>query len=165
MTRYPRPLVILHWLVALLVILALVAGKVILEPTPNSDPAKLTSLMGHMTIGGLIGALILIRLVVRLRSGTPPAANALAPLVHWALYGLVILMVASGIAMSLGYGLPGIVFGGTGTLPAQFEGTPRAVHGLVSGALILLVLLHIAAGLYHGVIKKDGIMARMSLRR
>lgn len=164
--RYPRALVALHWLVAVLVIFSLLAGKLLLEPTPNSDPFKVSALFGHMIFGGLIGVLILVRLVVRLRSDVPPAANALAPVVHWALYGLVILMVASGITMSVYFGLPAIVFGGTGTLPENFDSIgARAVHGLASGALIALVVVHIVAGLYHAVIKKDGVMARMSLRR
>jgi cytochrome b561 len=164
-TRYARPLVILHWLVAILILVLLGAGKILLSETPNSDPAKLTALMGHMIFAGVVLILMLVRLVVRLRSEAPPPANAAAPLAHLGLYVLVFLMLGSGIAMSMGYGLPQTVFAGQGSLPEQFDGLARTVHGWSSSLLLLLVIVHIAAAVYHAAVKRDGVMARMSLRR
>jgi cytochrome b561 len=166
MTRYATPVVILHWLLAVLILLSLAAGTFALEPTPNSDPSKLTGLAVHMSVGGAILVLMILRLVIRLRTGAPPAANALAPLAHWALYGLVFVMTASGIAMSVYFGLPGIVFGGAGTLPETFNTIgARAVHGIAATVLMAVIALHIAAGIYHWLVKKDGVMGRMGFRR
>ena len=89
----------------------------------------------------------------------PPKRYHLALVIlHW----LVLLMAASGIAMSVLAGLPGIVFGGVGSLPVNFDALPpRMVHGLVAKALFLAIVLHIAAALYDQLIKRDGLLSRM----
>lgn len=166
--RYHPFLVTLHWLLAVFLFGALVAGKVVLGSMPNSDPAKLTSFAMHMGLGGVILILMLVRLVVRLRTRHPApvvTGNALtdrlAPMVHWALYGVAIAMAASGMALSAGSGLPDAVFGG-GTMPADFGGFPqRAVHGMLSNLLIVLIALHVAAALWHQFVRGDGLMGRM----
>ncbi|MFN6977495.1 MAG: cytochrome b [Gemmobacter sp.] len=167
--RYHPALVTLHWLLAVFLIGALVAGGVILEATPNSDPTKITSLAMHMSLGGVILVLMLVRLVVRLRTAHPapadsgvPAFNRLAPLTHWALYAAAIAMAASGVALSVAAGLPPIVFGGQGSLPPDFDAyAARALHGFIAPVLMALIVLHVAAALWHQVIRRDGLMARM----
>ncbi|NCT12337.1 MAG: cytochrome b [Rhodobacterales bacterium] len=170
MTRYHPALVILHWLLAVLIIVALIAGKLILDATPNSDPAKLFSLRAHMSIGLAVLVLMVLRVVIRWRSAAPPPADAGHPalnltarLAHPALYLLIFGMVFSGIAISAAAGLPGIVFGGTGApLPETFDSyAARGVHGALSGLLIALVALHVAAALWHQFIRRDGLMGRM----
>ena len=171
-TRYHPVLIVLHWLLAFLLIGELIGGKVLLEHTPNSDPAKLGSLRIHMILGLTIGVLMIVRLVTRLRTAHPPAAStgialadALAPWMHWALYLAAFAMVGSGMALSMQSGLPDAAFG-TGALPETFDTfAARAVHGTAAGVLIALIVLHILAALYHQVVRGDGLFARMSLRR
>jgi cytochrome b561 len=168
-TRYHRALVVLHWLLALLLIVALGMGTFVLEPVPNSSPDKILALQGHMIAGGLILLLTLARLVVRLTTSHPAPASTgnrmmdrLAPLTYWALYGLVLVMAGSGVAISVLAGLPEIVFGGVGSLLADFDSLPpRAVHGVVAKLLVLVISLHIAAALYHHFVRRDGLLARM----
>lgn len=170
-TRYHRALVALHWLLALMLSGALVMGTFALAPTPNSSPDKIGALQGHMTVGGLILLLTLIRLVVRLKTAHPAPATTgntlfdrLAPLTHWGLYGLVLLMAVSGVAISVLAGLPDIVFGGVGVLPLDFNSLlPRSVHGIVAKLLMLAIGLHIAAALYHQWVRRDGLLACMWL--
>ncbi len=169
MTRYHPVLVALHWLIALLVLMALVAGGAVLEHMPNSDPEKVAALGPHMVIGIAILALMLVRLAVRLLTQTPLPADAGHPLLtqaghwaHWALYALVLAMALSGVALSVQAGLPGIVFGGEGTLPESFDVySARAVHGAVASLLMLLVAAHVAAALYHQFLRRDGLFRRM----
>ena len=169
MTRYHPALVALHWLLALFIVLALVAGNLLLEAVPNSDPAKIDGLRNHMGLGLTIGALMLIRLIVRRTTRKPPPAdtgirllNIAGQAAHWGLYILVFLMVASGLGIALSAGLPGIVFGGAGTLPADFSAyPPRAVHGIVSVLLMLLILGHVAGWAYHALFLKDRLLSRM----
>jgi cytochrome b561 len=169
--RYHPALVTLHWLLAFFLIGALVAGKVVLEPLPNSAPDKLMSFRMHMGLGLTILVLMLVRLVIRLRSAHPAPAdsgnallNRIAPMMHWALYALAIAMSLSGMALSIGSGLGDAVWG-NGIMPANFDGMPaRAVHGILSGLLILAIVLHVAAALWHQFIRKDGLMRRMSWR-
>ena len=170
--RYHRALVALHWLLALMLIVALALGTFVVKAVPNSSPDKIGALQGHMIAGGLIlllTLLTLLRLFVRLKTDHPAPAttgNALldrvAPATHWALYLLVLLMAGSGVAMSVLAGLPGIVFGGVGTLPMNFDALPpRAVHGIVAKLLMLAIGLHIAAAFYHQFIRRDGLFSRI----
>jgi cytochrome b561 len=168
-TRYHPALVALHWLLALLLIVALGMGTFALAPVPNSSSEKISALQGHMIAGGLILLLTLTRLVVRLKTTHPASASTgnalldrLAPLTHWALYGLVLVMAGSGVAMSVLAGLPGIVFGGVGGLPVNFDSLPpRAVHGIVAKLLMLAIAMHIAAALYHQFVRRDSLLRRM----
>ncbi|WP_461478629.1 cytochrome b [Pararhodobacter aggregans] len=166
--RYHPALVTLHWLIALLVMLALFAGSLVISDMPNTEPSKIDALRIHAIMGVSIGALMLIRLLVRWRTAHPAPASSgialadrLAPLAHGALYVLVLLMAASGIALSVQSGLGEALFG-TGTLPADFHAfTPRLVHGLIADLLIALIVLHVAAALYHALIRRDGLLKRM----
>ena len=167
--RYHTALVVLHWLLAMLLLFALGMGSFVLSTTPNNAPEKIAALQGHMIGGGLILLLTLVRLGVRLNTVHPPAATTghplldrLAPLTHWVLYFLVLLMAGSGVAMSVMAGLPAIVFGGVGSLSVYFNSLPpRAVHGVVANLLMLVIAMHVAAALYHQFVRRDSLMARM----
>lgn len=170
MKRYHPFLVALHWVLAALVVGGLIMGGQVLTKLPNDTPDKLFSLRMHMSVGMVIGILMLVRLVTRLRTQHPAPAdtgNALLNLggrvAHWALYALVLVMVASGIGISVLAGLPDIVFGGSGApLPADFSAyPPRMVHGILSKLLALTILAHVAGWLYHQYILKDGLFGRM----
>lgn len=170
MSRYHPALVALHWLLAAFLLIALGMGGLVMAETPNTDPEKLSLLRNHMVFGGVILVLMLVRLGVRLRSATPPHAdigNALLNRVgvwtHWVLYGVVIAMAASGIGTSLAAGLPDIVFFGSGApLPESFDiYTPRLVHGALASILMALIAAHVAAALYHQLVRKDGLFSRM----
>ena len=171
--RYHAALVTLHWLLAALLIVSLGIGTFALKTLPNSSPDKIGALQGHLIVGGLILLLTLLRLVVRMRSDHPAPATTgnalldrLAPAMHWSLYLLVLVMVGSGIAMSVLAGLPGIVFGGVGSLPADFNALPpRAVHGIVAKLLTLAIAAHVAAALYHQFVRRDGLLSRMGFGR
>lgn len=169
-TRYHPLLVTLHWLLALMIILGLVMGGFVLAETPNSDPGKLFALRMHMSMGGLILLLMLVRLIVRTRTKKPPhveTGNSLLDRagvwMHWTLYAVVILMAGSGIGISVLAGLPPIVFGGSGDpLPADFWAyPPRYAHAVLANILMALIVLHIAAFAWHQWIKKDSLFRRM----
>lgn len=170
MRRYHPLLVTLHWLLAAMIIGGLIMGGTVLAETPNSDPYKITSLTMHMSLGILILVLMIVRLIVRVTTAKPPHAdighallNKSASAAHWGFYLLVFAMCASGLATAIIAGLPAIIFGGSGDpLPANFDGIPpRTVHGILATLLGLLILTHVAAGLYHQFVRKDGLLARM----
>lgn len=170
MKRYHPLLVAIHWLVALMIIIALVMGSNVLAALPNDHPDKMFSLRGHMSIGIIVGVLMIVRLITRLRSSHPPKAdtgsgilNLAGTAAHWVLYILIFLMVASGIGISISAGLPDIVFFGADTpLPESFDHlAPRAAHGIISKLLALTILTHIAGWAYHQFKLKDGLIGRM----
>jgi cytochrome b561 len=170
MTRYHPILVLLHWVMALMIIMALMAGKFMLSPIAMDDPTKVEAAAGHMTIGLIVSALLIIRLLIRFFSTTPPHAKTgnaildrIGALTHWVLYALVFGLVASGLAFSVGGEFIGLVAGAPiEFLPADLtEWAPRKAHGLFGTLLLLLVVLHIAAALYHQFFLRDGLFSRM----
>jgi cytochrome b561 len=169
-SRYSHLLIALHWILAILLIVALVMGSQVLEKIPNTDPEKINALRGHMIAGGLILILTLIRIVVRFTTPQPApivTSNAfldkVAHIVHALLNLLVLVMAGSGIAMAIAAGLPEIVFGGGASpLPESFREFPaRAVHGIAAKLLMAAIALHIVGALYHQFILKDNLMAWM----
>lgn len=165
--RYPRAMVVLHWLAAFLVLGALLGGTFNMADVPNTDPAKVATLRIHMIVGLTILVVMLVRLVIRSRKVVPapmPGPRwqvAASRAVHLGLYVVTIGMAASGVALSLASGLPGMVFG-TAPLPETFHlFAPRAVHGVLATVLGVLVIGHILAAFWHAGVKGDGIMARM----
>jgi cytochrome b561 len=172
-SRYHPLLVALHWLLAILIIAALALGALVMAKLPNTDPMKLEALRSHMFGGGLILALMLVRLFVRRRTTHPSAAttgSSLLDKVAWAshrlFYGLIIAMVASGVTMALQARLFEIVYGGHGTLPPDLWVYPiRSVHYLISRLLMALIALHIAGAFYHTLVLKDGLLRRMTFGR
>ncbi len=170
MKKYHPFLVSLHWLIIPLLGLALIMGDEVLSHTPNDSPEKIGLLKSHMIMGGAILALMLIRFITRLFTKHPapidtgkPLMDKLGTMAHKVLYFLVFFMAASGIALAIQTGLPDIVFfGGEGSLPENFKDfTPRLVHGILSKALIIMIVLHAVAALYHQFILKDNIFSRI----
>jgi cytochrome b561 len=168
-TRYHPLLVFMHWLLAVLLIVALAGGSLVLVKIPNTDPTKIQALRQHMTGGILLLTLMLIRLIVRLRTAHPaaastgrPALDRLARLSHRLLYVLVIGQAAAGLWLAQQTHLPAVLFGGQGSLPADFWVYPtRSGHYVISRLLIALIALHVAAALYHTFVLRDGLLRRM----
>ena len=162
-SRYHPLLVALHWLLAVLILAALAVGFLVLAAMPNAQPAKIAVLRWHMAGGMLILALMLVRFVVRLVTAKPAPANRLAPIVHYGFYLLVVLMVGTGFATGLAAGLPEIVFAESGApLPATFAAFPTFhAHFWLATLLVVVIVLHVGAALYHQLVQKDGMLARM----
>lgn len=170
MNRYHPVLVTLHWILALMIVLGLVMGGNVLAETPNTEPEKLVYLKIHMSAGITILLLMLIRLLVRLFTKKPRHAdignsllNKLGVSTHYLFYLLVILIGVSGLATAKLAGLPDIIFGASGApLPANFDAFPsRAAHGVLGFILLLVIIGHVSAFLYHQYILKDKLFSRM----
>jgi len=171
-TQYNRIAVVLHWLMAIMIMLSLFAGSQLLEPMANSNPEKLGALQGHAIFGAIIGLLLILRyLNIKLR-GKPATANVvgskmdlMANLAHKLIYILIIAVVGSGIAMAV-EGDFASLFAGTSMMPESFEHlTTRAAHGILTKLLVLVLLTHIGAALYHQFVKKDQLLRRMRWKR
>jgi len=168
-SRYQPVLVALHWLMALLLPIALGGGALVLVKIPNTDPMKIVALQQHFAGGILLLTLMLIRLIVRLSTTHPAQASTgssildrMAWLSHRLLYVLVVAQACSGLTMAVQAGLPEVLFGGHGALPADFWVFPvRSVHYVISRLLMAMIALHVSAALYHTFILRDGLLRRM----
>lgn len=126
----------------------------------------------HKLLGFLVLWLSAGRLIYRLVHGAPPDEptlewwqKAASHLVHWALYGLLLIVPLLGwIGISL---FPSLTVFGLFDLPALAPPNEEAakrvlfVHGWLAILLALLVCGHIAAALFHYFIRKDGVLRRM----
>jgi cytochrome b561 len=166
--RYHPIHVALHWLIALLVLTMLGVGKFLLPGVSPDDPQKVFMLQTHAYTGGLIAILLIIRLILRFTTKRPapadaghPALNFVAKAVHFLLYLVLIGMAVSGLGLFQQANLPA-VFGGEAPYPRDFfQYLPRMGHGLTSTILLVLVVLHVGAAMYHQFIRRDDLLARM----
>lgn len=126
----------------------------------------------HKLLGFLVLWLSAGRLIYRLVRGAPPDEptlewwhKAASRLVHWALYGLLLVVPLLGwIGVSL---FPALTIFDLFNLPAlaspDEEAAKRvlALHGWLAILLVLTIAGHVGAALYHHFIRKDGVMRRM----
>jgi cytochrome b561 len=166
--RYHPVHVVIHWLMALLVIMMLGVGKVVMPGVDPTDPQKPMMLQSHSFIGISIAILLVIRLIMLFTVKRPapadagnPALNFIGKATHILLYVFMIGMVLSGMGLFQMANLPA-VFSGAAPYPSNFfDYLPRAGHGLTSWLLLGLVALHFGAAMFHQFIKKDNLLARM----
>ena len=168
--RHHPALVALHWVLAVLIIAALLLGTFVMKRIPNASPDKIEALRAHMAGGVAILALMIVRFVVRASASGPARAttgtrflDSIAVLSHYGFYLLIALMAGTGLATASYAGLFDIVFNGSAApLPATFAVFPtRVIHGVIAKALFALIALHIAGALYHTVFLRDGLLRRM----
>lgn len=170
--RYGSVAITIHWLTALAIFGMLFSG---LSAANTVDEAqKLTLLRGHAVMGSLIGVLTLFRIVWFLAFDRRPSdAPGLSRLqkgavhaVHYGLYAVILVMVASGIGTLVLTGANLQLFGSAPLpLPDFSLAAPMTTHGIVARVLIALLIGHIGAALYHQFIKRDRLLARMGLGR
>jgi cytochrome b561 len=168
-TKYDRMAKTLHWLIGVLVILLLVGGN-LMAGLPEAEKPAIA--MIHSGIGSLILLLMIVRLIWRL--GHPPPEFLPAPgwqhaatrIVHWGFYALVILQPIFGILQALNTPFVVAPFGlftltGSEANEGMLE-TFHELHEVTAFLIIILLLVHVAASLYHHLIKKDAVLKRMT---
>ena len=164
--RYAKSQIVLHWVAALVITLMLVTGTFILATMPNT-PAKIGMLRIHMMMGALVVVLTVARVLMGRMRPAPPdtAAQKVAHLGQIVINLTVLLLAASGSVLALQSGLLDAVFG-SGALPEDFKVfTARQIHGWVSKGVMFLVVAHVVVALYHQIVMKDGVLARMTFRK
>ena len=161
----------LHWLMALCILAMLFIGVGMLSTV---KPKYLTLVSIHKPLGIAILVLALVRLAVRLHYGTPPLPPDLpepmklaAKLSHYAFYVLMLAMPLIGWGMLSAAAYPVVLFGGV-HLPAILPQSD-SLHALLWNAhfylaflFFALVLLHIAAALFHALVRRDGVFEAMA---
>ncbi|KAF1720332.1 hypothetical protein CSC78_18645, partial [Pseudoxanthomonas japonensis] len=169
--RYPLPLRVLHWLLALLLAMQFTLGFVAEYGAVRWSEALLRL---HFRLGMLILALTVLRLCLRLvmsmpavDTEEPPGVHRARSWIHGLLYLLVLALPLSGHVIWVWMGADRTLFGGL-EMPALFvppdEETGRAVAWYVHvyGAWILLglVCLHLLAAMFHEWTRGDDFIAR-----
>lgn len=167
-TRYGSVAIALHWASAALIVAAFSFGLVadsILDPA-----ARLWIVRVHVTCGGLALLLTLTRIGWWMWGDKRPAPmpGLSAPQqwatrsVHALLYLAILVLGASGIGTLVLSGAIPALLAGT-PLPNFSTVAPRLVHDVMSKLLFVLFVLHVAAALYHQLIRRDRLLARMGI--
>ncbi|GAB2550394.1 cytochrome b [Rhodanobacter koreensis] len=167
---FSLPARVLHWLMAIMILAMLFIGVGMVASVSERHEWLLRI---HKPLGIAILILAVVRLTVRLRH-PPPALLADLPAVqklaahasHWLLYILMLAMPLIGWAMLSAGGYP-VMLSDSLRLPPIFPVSPvafavlRHMHSWFALLLFLTFLAHMAAALYHGLIRRDGVLSSM----
>ncbi len=176
-TRYGSVAQTFHWLTALLILTAMPLGLIANGLPFDTDAAlaqKAWTFSLHKTVGVAAFFVGLGRILWALTQTHPKplhpdrkAETFLAGLVHWLLYGSLVLVPLTGwahhaatqgfapILWPFGQGLPGVP---TDPHTAHLF---ASMHWLFTKLLGLAIVLHIAGALKHAIIDRDGTLGRM----
>ena len=166
---YAKPAIVLHWLLALLLFFMVPLGWYMTSIEDQPGSGWYFNL--HKSIGIMVFALVALRLLWRLRhkpenlpSSVPQwRANAASWTQHL-LYLCMLILPATGFTGAL-FSKDGVGFFGVAIAhPAPNHDLSEllfSIHGATVWVLVALVLLHVAGGLKHLVIDRDGVFQRM----
>ncbi len=165
----------LHWLTAISVLAAWLAGQTVDAFGNAWEP---TVVYAHVTLGVALIALFALRLLWRFVDPPPPAepsrfdpwAARAAHVGHWVLLALLAGALVAGVVhqFSRGNALP--VFGlfeiaSPWARDRAFVRATKEVHETFANALLVVAFLHAAAALAHHYVLHDRTLVKMLPRR
>lgn len=169
--RYGLVSRLFHWITVLLVLVMIPVGLVMIQEIPRSVQNPLFAL--HKSLGPLVFLVVLLRLGWRLLhpppplpAELPPAQRRVATAVHAGLYLFLLVMATSGYVRVTTGGYPIEAFDALGIPPlfSKNEAVAKVaerIHGTAIIVLLALIALHVGAAAWHGLVRRDGIVARM----
>lgn len=166
----------LHWITVLLVIAAWTLGT-FGDEIPKGQPRD-SGLLIHIWIGLTILVIAFVRIPWRIANPPPKLLDTefgkwliewtdpVSRVMHYALYGLLVLVPLFGIALQFaeGHSLP--LFG-LAEIPSPwladkaFAHTLKEVHEVLANVLVILAAFHMAAALVHHLVFGDSTLRRM----
>jgi len=162
---------VFHWLTVLLVFSTIPIGWIMTQELPR--PTQNLLFVLHKNLGVIILTVVAARLLWRFVSPPPPAPATLpalqrrvAMLVHFGLYGFLLLMALSGYVRVIAGGFPIESLNALGVPPLLAKNEPladaaKALHATAIFGLLALIAVHVGAASYHGLVRRDGVLARM----
>ncbi|GGA13608.1 cytochrome b [Dyella caseinilytica] len=161
---------VLHWLMAAMILSMLFIGIGMVASVSERHEWLIHI---HKPLGIAILLLAVVRLIVRLRNPPPPLPADLpaiqkfaAHASHWLLYVLMLVIPLVGWAMLSAGGYP-VMLSDSLRLPPIFPASAAAfaifrhAHAWLAMLLFLTFLAHLGAALYHGLIRRDGVLSSM----
>jgi len=162
---------VLHWLIAVLVLIMVPLGIVIANEWGGPVQEPLYNL--HKSIGVVILPLVVVRLIWRLTHPPLPLPAAIpafqqtaAHATHWTLYGLLIVQPVVGLVATSAYPAPLPMFG-LFELPHVWpENRPLSerlfvLHRWLGIVIGVVAAMHICAALHHHFVRRDRVLMRM----
>lgn len=174
-TRYGTIAKVFHWSIALCILTLIPSGIVANGLDPETQLALKARLFSmHKTLGVAVFFIALARIAWALNQPRPvplhpdrQAETWVASLVHWLLYGSLVLVPLTGWvhhASTSGFAPIKWPFGQSLPFVPKSEAlahTTAALHIIFERVLAASVLLHVAGALKHAVIDRDATLSRM----
>ena len=174
--KYDRMLVLLHWVLAMGLFYQLGLG-LWMEDIPKDPPGFRAEWFNlHKSIGICLGFLILWRLGWRVTHSVPAPPigntefqNKMSQWVHRFLYVSMVVLPLSGFMGSSFSAYPVKFFGLP--LPKLWESSPEGkelfstIHEVTAFLMMIVIILHISAAVWHQWVKRDGLLSRMGWSR
>ena len=169
--RFTAPQRLLHWLMAICILSMLFIGVGMVS---TAAPKYLTLVQIHKPLGIAILVLALIRLALRIYYGAPSLPLDLPEPMKLAAYSSQVILYALMIAMPLlGWGMlsaaayPVVLFGSVHLPPilpvsASLHTLLWHAHYYLAFAFFAIILMHVAAILFHKLIRRDGVFETMA---
>lgn len=169
--RWARPIVVLHWVMAIIVVALYVLGDYMVG-LDYYDPWYQSAPFWHKSIGLLLAMLLVLRIVSRVTFAAPrdPAISRVirysVSFVHSSLYVLLIGVIVSGYLISTADGR-GIDFfswfevASIGELFENQEDLAGVWHERMALGLLVLAGLHALAAVKHHFVDRDKVLKRM----
>jgi cytochrome b561 len=160
-----------HWGMAALILAQLALG--LAAASWRLSPTKLELFVWHKSLGMLVLALLVLRVLWRLANSSPalPAAlpaweRAAARTSHAALYLLMAALPLTGWVVSSASGIPFRIFWliPLPSIAPADEALAQAfgrVHGALALSLVAVLALHIGAALRHHFVRRNEVLTRM----
>jgi cytochrome b561 len=169
-TQYDNTAKVLHWLVVALLLAQYLIGWLMPDIHRGMKPGD--AMTWHISVGIVILALIVLRLVWRLthrvapESSLEPWQRAGAEAVHWLLYVLVLLTTISGwlFASFRGWSISFFFLAPMPMLSSENTTALRAInhwHQKFEWTLLILIGVHVLAALVNLLFYRNRVMQRM----
>lgn len=151
---YDRVSIWLHWLVAIAVLIQFATGWVWGNFERGSDP-RMVLFRIHIVAGSIVLLLAVIRVVWRLTHKAPPlplsmsrATVIASKAVHGLLYLAILIQPALGLLTITAFG-------------KSLGRWPHGLHMTLVNVIAAIIVLHVAAAVWHQFIRRDGLLRRM----
>jgi cytochrome b561 len=163
---------LLHWIMAVLVLAMIAAGFLMVQDGLGRSLQNALFIF-HKNVGVLVLLLMVLRIAYRLIQPPPPLPADLpswqaraAGASHLALYILLVAMPVAGYVRVKAGGFPIEALDALGvpSLVPRSEGLAdlaKAVHHYGAFVIAGIVLVHVSAAFYHGMLRRDGVFSRM----
>jgi len=171
LARFPIFSRVLHWLMAAMILAMLFIGIGMVASV--SERYELLVAI-HRPLGIAILGLVVIRFLNRLFSPPPSLPGTMPPVMrlaakasHILLYALMFIMPLVGWGMLSAASYPIVLFGSLQLPPIlphdlAMYAWLRPLHTDLAYLLFATFLAHVAAALFHGLIRRDGVLASMA---
>ena len=172
--RYSRSARWFHWLAFAFVGLAYLLINLRGIFTHGSD-ARTLAMQGHVLAGLVVLALVLPRLLHRLRNSPPPIApplvaweSLLSKLTHFALYAFLIVQPLLGLLTVFSAGHAIVVPWTSLQIPSPMTANKDLseqlgnIHGWIGTIFYYVIGLHILGALWHHFVRHDDTLKRMT---